>query len=35
MKITNKSFCGEVQEGQFFQKAPLLAAGGKKEKHND
>ncbi len=23
-----KSFCGEVQGGQFFQKAPPLAAGG-------
>jgi hypothetical protein len=25
-----KSFCGGVQGGQFFQKAPPLAAGGKK-----
>ncbi|MGD2093185.1 MAG: hypothetical protein PVH61_43895 [Candidatus Aminicenantes bacterium] len=25
-----KSFCGEVQEGQFLQKAPLLAAGGRR-----
>jgi len=24
-----KSFCGGVQGGQFFQKAPPLAAGGK------
>jgi hypothetical protein len=26
-----KSFCGGVQGGQFFQKAPPLAAGGKDE----
>jgi hypothetical protein len=25
-----KSFCGGVQGGQFFQKAPPLATGGKK-----
>jgi hypothetical protein len=25
-----KSFCGGVQGGQFFQKAPPLAAGGQK-----
>jgi len=28
--ILIKSFCGGVQGGQFFQKAPPLAAGGKK-----
>jgi len=26
-----KSFCGGVQGGQFFQKAPPLAAGGRNE----
>jgi hypothetical protein len=26
-----KSFCGGVQGGQFFQKAPPLAAGGKND----
>ena len=26
-----KSFCGGVQGGQFFQKAPPLAAGGKSD----
>jgi hypothetical protein len=26
-----KSFCGGGQGGQFFQKAPPLAAGGKNE----
>jgi hypothetical protein len=30
MTDLNKSFCGGVQGGQFFQKAPPLAAGGKK-----
>jgi hypothetical protein len=29
---TIKSFCGGVQGGQFFQKAPPLAAGGKRRK---
>jgi hypothetical protein len=29
-----KSFCGGVQGGQFFQKAPPLAAGGTKETEN-
>jgi hypothetical protein len=26
-----KSFCGGVQGGQFFQKAPPLAAGGRRK----
>jgi hypothetical protein len=29
LQITIKSFCGGVQGGRFFQKAPPLAAGGK------
>jgi len=29
MRSIIKSFCGGVQGGQFFQKAPPLAAGGK------
>ncbi len=30
MTVLIKSFCRGVQGGQFFQKAPPLAAGGKK-----
>jgi len=29
MTALMKSFCGRVQGGQFFQKAPPLAGGGK------
>jgi hypothetical protein len=31
MTALMKSFCGGVQGGQFFQKAPPLAAGGKND----